>query len=60
MTPLSDWLDIMLEEIERKKSESTAAVTERDQRDQSMYPRNSSGSAPVSAGGSTEAGNGAE
>lgn len=60
MTPLSEWLDFMLEEIERKKQESDAAADEQVLRSQEKYSANSSGRPARSAGNSTETGNGTE
>jgi hypothetical protein len=60
VSPLSDWLDIMLEEIERKKHESVAAAQELEQRSQPKYVRNSPGNSADSSGSSSDAGSGTE
>jgi hypothetical protein len=60
MTPLSDWLDFMLEEIERKKQESESAANEQVLRSQEKYPENSPERPVAPPDNSVSAGSGTE
>ena len=58
--PMSEWLNIMLEEVRRKQREAVDAADERKRRDQDRYDANSSGNADGSTAESGVAGKGAE